>query len=170
MKKLLSLGVASILIVSPFISSQSAFAADLNRKVTESYEINWDDAWKNVDSLNTIEHFGSSNDPNSIGIYSYGNLASGSTSLGISSQGVTSTGKTTGKIISTVTSATTSLRNSSQGYGGTGPKKTAIGKLTATSEYTMSVVRGNVFTGLTVHTATNSGVLYESGTSQSNVY
>ena len=50
-------------------------------------------------------------------------------------------------------------------------KKIAIGKLTATSEAALGRnSSSNVYTGLTIHTATNSGVLYEARTTKSNAY
>lgn len=169
MKKLPKIFVSTVLALSVLTTGTSAFAKD-NTNLTKDYEINWSEAWNNVDNLNEKQDFGSSNDPNSFSINSYGSLASGSTSLGVSAKGVTSTGKTKGKVISTVTSATTSLRNLSKGITGTGPKKIAVGKLTATSEYTLPLIRGNAYTGVTVHTATHSGVLYDAKTSSSNAY
>ncbi|MDV2684464.1 hypothetical protein RYX56_08785 [Alkalihalophilus lindianensis] len=169
MKKLSRTLVSSVLFFSILATGTSAMASDA-KELTENYEIDWSKAWDEVGSLSDKEEFGSLNDPNSFGTYSYGNLATGSTALGVSSKGVTSTGKTKGKVISTVTSATTSLRNVSRGITGTGPKKTAIGKYTATSEYTMGLTRGNVYTGVTVHTATHTGILYDQKTSASNAY
>lgn len=140
----------------------------------ESPTINWDEAWESVDYNNNISdttNFGSgSTNSEGISLQAWGDLASGSTSLSSGSGKVTSTGKTTGKILTTVTSATTSLRISGMGYI-TGPKKTAVGKLTATSVVSTSNPSGSQsFEALTIHTATNSGVLYEARTYDSGSY
>lgn len=140
----------------------------------ESSTINWDEVWESVDYNNNISdtiNFGSgSTNSEGVSLQAWGDLASGSTKLSSGSGKITSTGKSKGKILTTVTSATTSLRISGMGYI-TGPKKIAIGKLTATSEVSTSNPSGSQsFEGLTIHTATNSGVLYEARTHASGSY
>lgn len=160
--------VAASFLVAGFIFSSggNVFAAEVD---DESPSINWEEEWSSVDSDNAISdnaNFGSSN-PYS---RAWGDLASGSTALSSGSGEVTSTGKTTGKILTTVTTATTSLRISGMGYI-TGSKKIAVGKLTATSEVSTSNPSGSQsFEGLTLHTATDSGILYEAKTYKTGSY
>jgi hypothetical protein len=167
--------VAAPLIVAGFIFSAAAGNVSAAESNNESPTINWDEAWSSVDSDNNISDattFGTSSNSNGTGFstLSWGSLATGSTALSSGSGSVTSTGKTTGKVIGTVTSATTSLRISGMGYI-TGPKKTAIGKFTSTSQISTTNPSGKqTFEGLTVHTATDSGVLYQSRTYASGTY
>lgn len=171
MKKVTLLVVGAVFCTGVITSGSTVFASEINEDLTKNYEINWDDAWDDVDVLDESTNFGSSSDPNSFGTRAYGDLATGNTSLSSTSTLVKSTGTTKGKILSTVTSATTSLRNVSQGYTASGSKKTAVGKFTATSELSLTRAKTKyVYTGLTIHTATNTGILYDSRTLKSGTY
>lgn len=164
-------------VVAPFLAAgfvfslgSNVFAAEVN---DEAPTINWEETWDSIDSEGepaSVADFGSKS-TGGISTYSWGDLAKGSTKLSPPTSGkVTSTGKTTGKILTTTVSATTSLRMSGMSYI-TGPKKIALGKFTATSEVSTNDPKGNQgYEGLTIHTATNSGVLYESKTYDSNIY
>lgn len=142
---------------------------------TEKFEVNWDKAWENADQLNSTTDFGTTNDSSSGKIQaaasSWGSLASGSTSVvsDFISGNVDSTGTSKGKVLTTVTSATTSVRDASTGVSVDGNKSTAVAKFTAESTASISAVSG-LYQGLTVHTATDSGVLYDSRTSDSTYY
>ena len=164
-------------VVMPFLAAgfvfslgSNVFAAEVN---DETPTINWEEVWNSVDLEGepaSVIDFGSKS-TGGISTYSWGDLAKGSTKLSPPTSGkVKSTGKTTGKILTTTVSATTSLRISGMSYI-TGPKKIALGKLTATSEVSTKDSSGNqAYEGLTLHTATDSGVLYESETYDSNIY
>lgn len=163
---------SSLLVTGILLSTGgNVYAADMNSEGNAT--INWDQMWNDLDSGNSLGEqidFGSSNAGTGIGISAYGDLASGSTALSSASGEVTSTGKTTGKTLTTTISATTSLRISGMGYI-TGPKKIALGKFTATSTIaTTNPSSLQSFEALTIHTATNSGVLYEARTADSGSY
>lgn len=151
----------------------SAYAAETGLVKSESPTIDWDKSWDNVDSGNfhdNVVDFGSSSDGADIGARAYGDLATGTTALSSASGKVTSTGTSKGKVISTTTSATTSLRMNGLGYI-VGPKKVAVSKFTATSTVSTTNPSGTQsFEGLTVHSATNSGILYEAKTYDSKNY
>ncbi|ANB56185.1 hypothetical protein GFC29_2383 [Anoxybacillus sp. B7M1] len=169
MYKLNKIAVSFLTASIIFSGTGSAFAADEN----EGSTINWDQDWHLVDSGINIPNevdFGNLNTEKSFSVASWGDLAKGSTALSADSTKVTSTGKTTGKVWLTVVSATTSLRISGMSYI-TGSKGTAIGKLTATSQVSTSNPSGSQsFEGLTIHTATDSGILYEARTYDSGSY
>jgi hypothetical protein len=168
-KKKLATSILSLGIV--FAGTSNVFAAETNSKEPT---INWDNVWESVDSgtqLPSTTNFGSQSPVDGeISLMAWGDLASGSTALSLDSGKVKSTGKTKGKVLTTVTSATTSLRLSGMGYI-TGPKETAIAKFTATSVVSTNNPSGTqTFEGLTIHTATDSGVLYEARTYDSKSY
>lgn len=92
-------------------------------------------------------------------------LAEGKSSISVNDTRARGTGTTKGKKLTTVVSVTNSTRNTSNGVINTGPKKIAIGKLTATSNSEVSTSRGYVnYQTLSIHTATHQGVLYEAQT------
>ncbi|MDT0150338.1 MULTISPECIES: hypothetical protein [Priestia] len=171
MKKITGLGFACVLLVSPFLATGNVSAAETGKQLTEQYQINWDNAWENSDASNQSVDFGTSSNSQQISASGWGDLASGKTVLSATTKTVSSKGTTKGKILTTVTSATTSLKNISLGLTQNGSKKIAVGKLTATSETSIGRnSKSNVYTGLTIHTATDSGVLYDSKTTKSNAY
>ncbi|MET1180643.1 hypothetical protein ABG775_22180 [Peribacillus simplex] len=171
MKKVANLGFALVLGVSPFLMTGNASAEETNEQLTEEYQVNWDDAWEDTEESDDSVDFGTSSNSNLARASKWGDLASGKTALSPTTKTITSEGTTKGKIISTVVSATTSIRNANLSLTKNGSKKIAIGKLTATSEAALGRnSSSNVYTGLTIHTATNSGVLYEARTTKSNAY
>ncbi|MBO0994149.1 hypothetical protein [Bacillus sp. SD088] len=171
-KKTAHLCFAVTLFTSTFLVGGNVFA-QTGEQLTDEYEINWEEVWENTENLNASIDFGSVSDPNGITTFAkWGELAEGKTAVSTRSGGVFSKGTTKGKIISTVVSATTSIKNRRLATGNNGPKKTAIGKFTATSEASVNLAGGGVspYQGVTIHTATDSGVLYESRTAAMNVY
>lgn len=178
MKKILGLTLATTLIVSPFLGdSASAATPD---EITSNYKIDWEKAWENQSSYNSVIDFGSdsSNSSDGSGISatatSFDILATGSTSLAKSTADntVTSTGKTTGKNTTTTISATTSLKRGSTILGQSS-KKISVGKTTATAKYSVthrSFTGTTAYAGLTIHTATNNGILYDAATTKSASY
>jgi len=155
------------LLVAGFILSPvggNVTAAELEN---ESPTINWDDVWSSIDSNSNLSNsisFGSISTGSDISTFIWGNLADAKTTLSSGSGEVKSTGITKGKTLLTSTSATTSLRMSGMGII-TGSKGVALGKFTATSEVSTTNPSGlQSWEGLTIHTATDSGTLYESKT------
>lgn len=178
MKKFFGLTLATALIASPFFgSSASATTSD---ELTSNYEIDWEKAWANQSNYNSVIDFGtdSSNSAEGTGISaaatSFKNLATGTTSLAKSTTDntVTSTGKTTGKNTTTNISATTSLKRGSTLLGQSS-KKVSVGKITATAKFSVthrSFTGTTPYAGLTIHTATDSGILYDAATTESANY
>uniref|UniRef100_UPI0039AF6B35 hypothetical protein n=1 Tax=Metabacillus niabensis TaxID=324854 RepID=UPI0039AF6B35 len=84
---------------------------------------------------------------------------------------VQSTGKTTGKILTTTTSAQASIKNVDLGYTSYCERKIAVGKSSATSKCSFPLgASTQFFTGLSTHTATNNGVIYNAVTSDSDLF
>jgi len=172
-KSLICLGTTVLLLTSAFAESGNVYAKGNNeKKLSETYEINWTEAWEEVENLNESTGFGSTNTPGEIGVFAYGDLASGSTGVAAATiSSVESTGKTTGKILSTVTSATTSIQNVRLDKTVYGSKGIAIGKFTSSSTAAINLSSTySLYVGLSIHTATNSGVLFESKTAANRFY
>lgn len=167
MKKLLTFGLVGALTASIFMGSGSASAQTAEEQMTENYTINWDSVWSNLANFGGEVDFGTAASTGS-GI---GSLAKGSTAVSLSGSTVSSTGKTTGRVLSTVTSATTSLRDVARAVTAKGGKRMAVGTFTATSKASLGNSTGkSPFTGVTVHTATDSGKLYSSNTGNTKAY
>ncbi|CDQ20842.1 hypothetical protein SAMN05192559_10821 [Halobacillus karajensis] len=168
-----SLGIA--LLASVTISAGVSADTDEGEQLTEQHEINWEDAWSNQKNLDASVEFGNSSETNGDGMArasSWGSLSTGKTdvSSNIITDKVSSTGTSKGKVYTTTTSATTSLRDVDTGYTVNGDKSIALAKFTAESSAEMSAASLNVYSGLTIHTATDSGVLYEARTGDSVVH
>lgn len=171
LKKILSLTLATTFLASSFMGTSASAQS------TEDYKINWDSVWENVETLSDEVSFGGSNEPadeSTITPFSYSTYATGSTSLSKSTADntVTSTGKTTGKTSSTTVSATTSIKRGATILGESS-KKIAVGKSTATAKFSVthrSFTGTTPYAGLTVHTATSGGVLYDKASTKSATY
>ncbi|SDP17062.1 hypothetical protein [Halobacillus aidingensis] len=165
-----SMGVA--LLASAAITTGVGAAESNGEDVTktEKYSINWESEWEKAEDYGDTVEFGNSNSTSEgefqAAASSWGSLSTGKTDVASNyiTGAVSSTGTSKGKIYTTVTSATTSLKNTSSGYTVNGSKSTAIGKFTAESTAEMGGVFNTVYSGLTIHTATDSGVLYEART------
>ncbi|MBU5266891.1 hypothetical protein [Virgibacillus proomii] len=80
-------------------------------------------------------------------------------------------GSTKGLKLTTVTSATNSIKNMTTNKIAKGKKKIAIGKRTAKSSSSLKATKKrNGNNSLTIHTATNQGVLYKRTTSTFSIY
>lgn len=98
-------------------------------------------------------------------------LAKGQSNLSFSGKKVNASGSTKGLKLTTVTSATNSVKNMNTGKITKGKKKTAVSK--ATSKSSVSINKSKKTSGygsLTIHTATNQGVLYKRTTATFGVY
>lgn len=100
-------------------------------------------------------------------------LASGKTSLSYNKdkKKVTSTGTTKGKIYTTTTSATTSVGTVKGGIAKKGSKAIKLAKFTATSKASMKKkAKKTKYAGITIHTATYMGSLYERKSGKATSY
>lgn len=100
-------------------------------------------------------------------------LASGKTSLSYNKdkKKVTSTGTTKGKIYTTTTSATTSVGTVKGGIAKKGSTAIKLGKFTATSKASMKKkAKKTKYAGITIHTATYMGSLYERKSGKATSY
>ncbi|WP_424475397.1 hypothetical protein [Oceanobacillus kimchii] len=167
MKKVLTIGLAFSLVVAPLtVSAQTS-----DEQLTKDHVVNWNNVWEEVDQNQPSQEidFGSTVDPSSIGVKKWGELSTGKTAMSknLLKFTATSTGTSKGKVLTTTTSATTSVRDNNSGKTTNGPKKMAVAKFTAEStasrNYTMGTA--NSFTGVTIHTATHDGILYDARTS-----
>ncbi len=140
--------------------------------------IDWEREWEAIDSGKKYEenvNFSSTEgEEGELGTLAFRLYATGSTSISAGGSTMSSIGKTSGKVIGTVVTATTALRadKGAERYA-QGPTKTAIGKLTATSTATLNrypVVGPVNYEGLTVHSATRSGFLYEKRSAMTGSY
>ncbi|MGR9049749.1 hypothetical protein ACQ4XT_14090 [Halobacillus faecis] len=176
MKRKLISAMGVTLIASAAISTGVGAAESTGKDLsednqkTQQYTINWESEWEKAEDLNESVEFGNAS-ATSGGQFqgaasSWGSLATGSTNVASDylSDAVSSTGTSKGKVYTTVTSATTSLKNTSSGYTVNGDKSTAVAKFTAESTAEMIGSFNTVYSGLTIHTATDSGVLYEART------
>lgn len=167
MNKILGFGVAGFLSISVFLNGGTASAQTTDEQITENFSIDWDDVWENADNLNPEVNFGVVDSQSR----SLGSLATGSTAVSLSGTAVLSTGKSKGRLLTTVTSATTSLRDVANGITSNGGKRMAVGTFTATSTTRLANTSGkSPFTGVTIHTATDSGKLYSSTTGNTKAY
>ena len=171
----LKYGISAVLLTTTLLGfgGEATFAKNSDRQLTESYQVNWEEIYSipEENHSDTITFGSAVNKKSDYSTAAWGDLATGSTKISFSASGIKSDGSTKGKVLTTVTSATTSVRNMSTGVIKTGEKGIAIGTLTSSSSVTMSkssAVTG--YSGRSVHTATNSGVLYEAYTSDANVY
>lgn len=170
MKKYLALGMVGALSLSIFASGGTASAESVEDQLTENFTINWDEIWENTntDDLKEEVEFGT----NSLS-RSMDSLAIAKTALSLESDGyVLSTGTTKGRILTTTTSATTSIRDVANSFQKDGGKRMAVGTFTATSTARMGNTPGVVspYTGLTLHTATDNGKLYQTSTGRTIAY
>lgn len=175
MKKLPLFVLTGALSLSVFLGggNVSAQTSEQGQLLTEQHTINWEQLWDNSSLLPKTTSIGVANvsSPGAIQLASYGSLATGSTAVSGTSSAVKSTGKTTGKVVTTVVSATTSLRDVAHGITSQGGKRMAVAKFTATSTTELANTTGSTpYTGLTVHTATDSGVLYSSATGNTKAF
>ncbi|AIG25197.1 hypothetical protein EGH10_07840 [Brevibacillus laterosporus] len=169
MKRIMTVLSLSALLVIPTtggnVLASESNELSLERNVTENYEVDFE-KWPTSDLSSEIEL--------SVNVYTnsfssqgfdFKSLATGKTKLSSSDSEVKSTGKTKGKTLSTVVSATTGLFKDGESLGES-DKAIAIGKLTATAEksYFSNKWKKNKFEGVTVHTATYDGVLYDDAT------
>lgn len=98
-------------------------------------------------------------------------LAKGQSNLSSSGSKINASGTTKGLKLTTVTSATNSMKNMNTGKIKKGKKKIAVGRATSKSSTSINKpkkTRG--YGSLTIHTATNQGVLYNRTTSTFGVY
>lgn len=174
MKKIYSLIGAALLAST--IAGGNAYA---NETPKADNQFNWDEAWENVE--NNPDYYPStvdfveagSSDPSEIQTRSFSKYATGSTKLRFSNYYVYSKGITNGQHLWTTTSAYTGLRNVDQGgitvYG---KRDTAIAFGDAVSEAKRKYIPldVNFFTGMTLHTATMNGAIYEKATSDSEFF
>ncbi|MGI8382534.1 hypothetical protein ACR0S4_28615 [Priestia megaterium] len=171
MKKLLIFGLVSALSASVFMGGGNASAQTSAEQMTEDYTINWDSVWDNLDTYKEEVNFGNASDPSSVSASGLGSLATGSTGLSSTSTAVTSTGKTKGRVLSTYTSATTSVRDIVHAVTSNGGKRMAVGTFTATSKASIGNFSGKTpFSGVTVHTATSKGKIYSSNTGNTKAF
>jgi hypothetical protein len=175
MKKVYSLIGAALLAST--IAGGNAYASENSTKANEEYQFNWDEAWENLETdpnyyPNTVSFEGTVNN-GSIGIQaaSFDEYAKGSTALRYYNLYVYSKGVTAGESLWTTTSALTGIKNTDQSNIVTyGPKDTAIAYGDAVSEAKRKYIPldGDFFIGMTVHTATMNGAIYEKATSDSS--
>jgi len=173
MKKIYSLIVVAGLTLTMFGGSVSA--KEVSKK---DHKFNWDEAWENVEINpeyypSDISFVGGTGDTSQVQTMSFSEYATGSTALRFYNYYVYSKGVTKGESLWTTTSAYTGLRNVTQsGITVYGERDTAIAYGDAISEAKRKYIPldGNFFTGVTVHTATMSGVIYEKATSDSEMY
>ncbi|MEK4967509.1 hypothetical protein MKX29_07440 [Cytobacillus sp. FSL R7-0696] len=170
--KALTIGLASVFSLSIFTNGGQASAQSMDEQLTENHTVNWEEIWSNVGDYSEEVEFGNvSPHEGGIELLSMGSLATGSTAVSLSGSTVKSTGKSKGRILTTVTSATTSLRDIAKGYTSQGGKRMAVGTFTANSTTTLGNSKGkSPFTGVTVHTATDNGKLYSSQTGNTKSY
>lgn len=167
MNKILGFGIAGFLSMSLFLNENTTLAQTMDEQTTEDFSINWDDVWENADDLDSEVDFGVVNSQSR----KRGPLAKGSTKVSLSGKSVVSTGKSKGRILTTVTSATTSLRDVAYGITSNGGKRMAVGTFTATSTTRLANTSGkSPFRGITIHTATDNGKLYSSSTGNTKAY
>ncbi|UOQ83598.1 hypothetical protein [Gracilibacillus salinarum] len=163
-----SIGIAfvSLTLFSTGVSADT----NENEKLTEEHQINWETEWNSKGDLDSSIEFGSvSGSGGQVSSRSWGSLSTGktNTSSDYVNNTVTSTGTSKGKVLTTVTSATTSVKDVNTGVSVNGDKSTAIAKFTAESTATIPAISLNSYWGLTIHTATDSGILYEARTADS---
>ncbi|MEF7566045.1 hypothetical protein V4V35_23930 [Bacillus infantis] len=174
MKKIYSFIGAALLAST--IAGGNAYA---NEPSTEEYQFNWDEAWDNVEKdpnyyPETVSFVAEDNGGSGeIRTASFSEYAEGSTALRYYNLYVYSKGITEGKHLFTTTSAYTGVRNNDvSGIKVYGKKGTAVAFGDAVSEARIKYIPldVNFFTGMTIHTATMNGNIYEKATSDSEFF
>ncbi|WML39629.1 hypothetical protein RCG19_21035 [Neobacillus sp. OS1-2] len=174
MKKVYSLIGAALLAST--IAGGNAYASENINTANEEYQFNWDEAWANVEKdpnyyPNSVGFEGTvSDNPSGIQTQSFDEYARGTTALRYANLYVYSKGITYGESLWTTTSAYTGIKNTDQSNIVTyGKKGTAVAYMNAESEAKRKYMPldANFFIGMTVHTATMNGAIYEKATSDS---
>lgn len=176
MKKVYSF-IGAVLLAST-ITGGNAYAKENKNTENVEYQFNWDEAWKNIENdpnfyPNTVSFEGTNESSTGIQAAGFEEYARGETALRYYNLYVYSKGTTYGESLWTTTSAYTGLRNVDQGGITTyGAKDTAIAYGNAVSEAKRKYIPldVNFFTGMTIHTATMNGAIYEKATSDSAWY
>ncbi|KYC86317.1 hypothetical protein B4102_4080 [Heyndrickxia sporothermodurans] len=182
LKKVASLSLAAALTIgiAGIHANASIEVSEVDQNVTENFNPNFDQIYKNVKFLDKTVNFGYQSGTENLGevstfASSFKKLATGTTNVSLISasgyQQIQSKATTKGKTLTTTTSATTALYVDGKKVG-QGKKGTAIAKFTAKSTY--STAAGPSYSrkwqGVSVHTATSGGVLYNAETADTYTY
>lgn len=176
MKKILSLFGAALLALT--ITGGQSYAAE---RTNEDYQFNWDEAWGKLEkdpnyypqSVDFVVEDDSDNNNIKARSAEFERYATGKTQVRFHNYYVYSKGTTKGEHLMTTTSAYAGLRNATQsGITVYGVRDTALAFGTAVSEAKKKYIPLdlNLFIGMTVHTATMKGSIYEKATSDRNFY
>ncbi|MDQ0859826.1 hypothetical protein [Bacillus sp. V2I10] len=170
-------GLLGVALLASTIAGGNTYAA--SKSSSDELKFNWEEAWENIENdpnyypqtVDFVEE--DTSDSSEMRTASFSNYATGTTNLRFSNYYVYSKGVTNGQHLWTTTSAQTNLRNVDAGYITIkGPRDTAVAFGDAVSEAKKKYIPldGNFFTGMTLHTATMNGAIYEKATSDSDIF
>ncbi|WP_368654120.1 hypothetical protein AB4Y30_03525 [Ornithinibacillus sp. 4-3] len=172
----------TVVILASVISPNTSSASEIDNEhesgleLTENHEIDMEKEFDEIEVLFNELDAQAGLDPDQITPFNFTlplpvyfakivDLAEGETQMTVKANTIEGKGTTKGLKLTTVTSATTALKNFTTGAEKHGDKKTAIAKFTSTSTTSMNRASGlNDYANVTIHTATHQGVLYDART------
>lgn len=172
MKNLKLIAGVSALSIGILSGNFSAFAEETSQvpakdqALTENYTVNIEDIHSDIEfpEANNTMKAASFNVVN-VPMVKIVDLAKGTSSLSSKDGKIKAAGKTKGLRLTTTTSVTNSIKNHDSGKIIAGKKSMAISKFSCNSSSSMKKTKKkHKYSSLSIHTATNQGVLYSKKT------